>query len=310
MFDNEETKRKQLIEEIERLKKENKKLIDDIDIIEQKDERLRAKHRIGDNKKLYYWKLPVKFINTVFYTRKAELAKDNDICMVDEMQHYFSFASSLGKESEVFHMAVFCEDVIETTEGYRLALLDPYKRMLSNELYIDSNTAYAMKGKILYIDCMEVDNNIVIKRWKTTSLTLNGYKGEQDPVNNPITSALLDVKDIHTEEEAVAAVTALQNYYRMTQENIKVARISPTEIRMLKLNGPNKAILYGIKFTEGEFWLYEEPEHEYISYENDDEFIKEIHAILNIHDSRDERTRNRWVFTYMKEKTPDIDYEK
>ena len=209
-------------------------------------------------------------------------------------------------------MAVFCEDIIETEKGFRLALLDPYARMLSNELLIDSDTAYAMKGHIIYVDFMDSpdkDSDIFIKRWKTTDLTLHGYKGSQDPVINPIAKALLEVKDISNENEAIQAVNALQNYYRMTESNCKVARISPTEIRILKDMGANNAILYGVAFVDGEFWFYTEPEHKYLALETsaiEEEMWKRAGSLPPTYEKL---STDRWVFKFANERTIVIDEE-
>lgn len=303
-----EMKRNQLIEEIEQLKAQQSKLKEEIDIIEQKDERLRAKHRVGDAKSKLYWRMPVSYLETVFYTKKELIEKENDVCLMEkEFGHIIS--NRYEQYKNTFHMAVLCEDIIETNEGYCLALRDPYKRVLSNPLTMKSDTAYSLKGKILYVDFTESEegkNHIFVKRWKTTSLTLNGYYGEQEKVTNSIAKTLLEFKQVDNENDAISAITMMQNYFRMKEKECKVLRMSPTEIRILQHISSNDAILYAIKFLDGEFWLFTEKgetgTHCYTS-----ETVRLLERdFFGGQRSGDYVARERWAFRNAKETGEDI----
>lgn len=304
---NEIEKRMQLIADIERLKAENERLHKEIDVIEEKDERLRGKHRVGHVSACMYWRMPVKFLDTVFYAKKEDLKKENDVCMLKEFDYIISpFPKD---ETNVMHMAVLCEDIIQTEEGFRLALMDPYKKVLSNPLSISYETATSIKGKIIFVDFTMNsynENEIFIKRWKSTPYKLREYKGEQIKVENSIVAAAMECKEINNEEEAVKAVTALQNYYRLNEENCKVARISPTEIRMLKdTRSSAGAILYSIRYENGEFWFHEEPDHVY----NPESLIYLNKQFLGGRRSDQYVANERWSFKCIKEEVPEVNEE-
>lgn len=301
---NDELLRNQLIADIERLKAEKERIKEEIDKIEQKDERLRARHRVGTAKECLYWRLPVKYLESIFFTRKEELAKENEVCLL-EKEFGSIISNSFDRYDNTFHMAILCEDTIDTGNGYRLAVRDPYKRVLTNPLEMSPETAYGLKGKIIYVDfkkSSEGDAYIYVKRWKETSLTLLGYKEEKDAVRDEIAKVLLEFKHVSNEEEAISSVTMMQNYFRMQGKEYKVLRMSPSEIRILRDQKDAEAILYGIKFEQDSFWFLKEEGHVFqaetlIGLEKD---------FPNLHYPGEYAARSRWAFKNLKETGEDI----
>lgn len=309
-MNNDEEKRSKLIAEIERLKKENEILQKDINVIEHKDQRLRAQHRIGREKKLLYWRMPARCLNTVFFTRKEQLIKEVDVCLMEKEFLYaikpFRLTSDFSVPVETYRAAVICEDIIDAgDEGYRLALFDPYKRILSNPLKITYSEAYSLKGKLLYIEFSfdEAEKgDIFIRKWELTKFTLCGYDGVQDEIKNPIAEAVAEFKKVSSEEEAVAAVTTLQNYFKLKVEKCKVARTAPTELRVLHKE-KSTSILYGIFFIDNELWLYMEPDHDYTIF-----YSSYLDKMLpGTHKSDEHLAKERWAFKNLKEPLPEVE---
>lgn len=304
--------RAKIIDEIEQLKNANEKIRAEIDKINAKDEKIRARTMIGDGIDKMYWKMPVNWLETVFYTRKKELKELGSACMSDDcieyVRHSFNFCN-LDYATHVAQIAGLCEAVLETEEGICLALRDPYQRFKTTPINITTENAYKLVGKIIIIDGnIQGTNKTEVKtyRYKPTSFTLTGTAEKKDEVTDIIPKLALELKGITSEEDAIKGITAMQNYARAAIKNCKVLRTSPIEARFLHKDENELVRLYGVRYEDGGIWFMEDSS----GHDFEPDAGKEYQQLFGekfVNDTTVEVIRTgRWRFFCIDENPPEI----
>jgi len=315
---NNKIKRKEIIDSIEQLNFEIGKIKKEIEKIEEKDAKIRARSKSGKYINKLYWKIPVKWIETVFYTRKDELKELACVSFAEEdkscLSPFYFCTPGNNYTPHIAQVAALCEDVIETENGISLLLCDPHRKCKTLPLDVTASEAHKLIGNIIVIEGhintdsiykTDLDLGLVVYRYKGTAFNLKGCDGKTDEVTDPIAKLALELKDIKEEETAVQGVTAIQNYVRASFEHCKVYRLSPLEVRFVYKDNKGHVRLYGVKFENGEFWFMQDAQEHYF---NSDVNVMELHMIQkNIFtEATVERSKkNNWAFHCIDEDVSD-----
>jgi len=318
-MNNDCLERNKLIDSIEQLNFEIDNIKEEIEKIEAKDAKIRARSKSKIDIERLYWKIPVSWMDTVFYTRKRELkelscatlSKEDCYCITP----FFQCTPGNNYTRHIAQIAVLCEDIIESEEGICLSLRDPYRRCKTLPLDITTEKARNLIGKIIIVDGhvntesryeSNLDLGLKTYRYKTTEYLLKGPAGKTDEVTDIIAKLALELKGITDEEEAIKGITALQNYVTVTMENCKILRLSPTELRMLVKNSIGQIRLYGIKFDDGEFWFMEDTGDHYYDMSTNDFELHMIEKNLISKEAIEHAKKNKWAFHCINEDITDL----
>ena len=260
-------KRKKLIEEIKRYQEENARLEKEIEAINREEERMVEKQATKLSQPFMYWRMPLRFFDTVFYTRKKEILKNNTFCF----SRHFHVNFLVPDYKPKMHMAMLCLNCNATPSGVVLTLQDPYATVVTTPLNIPYEEAKEYIGYILYLvaeqpnqESENVYHQLKVSRVKKTSMTLTGTETTKDEVKDDLINFALQYKDVSNENDAIEAINMIQNFAKLYPNRYRTMRISPTEVRVLfEAELPEHAkkllqypdTLYGFRFFGGTMYL-------------------------------------------------------
>ena len=260
-------KRRKLIEEIKYYQEKNLRLEKEIEVINREEERMVEKQATKMSQSFMYWRMPLRFFDTVFYTRKKEIMENNTYCFSRHFHVNFTVPDYIPK----MHMAMLCLNCNATPSGVVLTLQDPYATVVTTPINIPYEEAREYIGYILYLVAenpyMEAENSyrqLKVIRIKKTSMTLKGIDDVKDEVKDDLLSFALQYKDVSNEDDAIEAINMIQNFAKLYPNRYRVNRIAPTEVRVLfeaELPEYAKKILqypdtlYGFRFFDGTMYL-------------------------------------------------------
>lgn len=293
-----------LIEKIKEYNREIERLNAEIKEIEEKEERLREKTITEYTWRFAYWELPVRALNTVFYTERDNIKTEHSMNM--SKTSFGAAYDNLNKTQTTFHMAAVCEDILEESKGVTLLLADPYRRIKTTVLNMTYEEAQRLKGYIVSVKFKQTkeayeQNLLNVVGIKKTKWTLTGRSNIVNEIKDPVAKIASEFHAVRSEEEAEKALVMIQNYLRATDGRCTVGRVSNKEIRIMRASErTGKSVLYSIFYENGELWFASEPNHENStqSISCDDEFL------LQFFGGSDKFSN--WKFKFKDEQTPEI----
>lgn len=260
-------KKKKLIEEIKKYQEANARLEKEIEAINREEERMVEKQATKLSRSFMYWRMPLRFFDTVFYTRKKEIMESNTFCFSRHFHVNFIVPDYIPK----MHMAMLCLNCNETPYGVVLTLQDPYATVVTTPLNIPYEEAKEYIGYILYLVAerpyQEAEfeyRQLKVVRVKKTPMTLIGIEDTKDKINDDLIKFALQYKEVSNEDDAIEAINMIQNFAKLYPDRYRTKRISPTEVRVLfEADLPEHAkkllqypdTLYGFRFFKGTMYL-------------------------------------------------------
>ena len=171
----------QLEREIEQLEKQKQKLLNEIQDIDEKDEFATGETYTKYFINLYYKRLPLEYLASIFFTKRDVLLPminaNFDEFMLHQIVEYLEIDE---KESAVMSIAMHCEAALPSDKGPILVLSDPYKTIRTKPLVrIDYDTAIKWIGrvviaKIIITKNAKMENIFELKGIKLLKYTLKG----------------------------------------------------------------------------------------------------------------------------------------
>lgn len=213
---NKKNKYIKIQKEIDLLEEKKRKLIAEINDIDEKDEFATGETYTKNHVDLYYKILPLEYIPTIFNTRRESLLKYINATFEEFIIDCVLRCLDIDKkEFAIMSIAMLCETVIQTKDGPVLILSDPYKRIKSQPLKVDFETAASWVGRIVVArikisKTVNKDKQFEIKGIKVLKYTLYGIIDETGN-ENKITYSGLTFKDHINCEGNEECIEALSN---------------------------------------------------------------------------------------------------
>lgn len=173
---------------------------------------------------LHFELMPVRFIDSVFYTMRSELRKlVSATFQVSTIHHISRCLFEIGKEA-VFVFALICKGYLVTKKGISLILYDPYKTIRTvPSKKITEEDARSYEGKMLLCDILLDSDVLSCQEFRLVGIHMTKYtrrtakeSGERYMVMpDRVCQTLVDsgVKNVSDRDEAV-------DYIKMMFERI------------------------------------------------------------------------------------------
>lgn len=249
-------RRKELLNEIAALEKEQNELESAIKRIDNKENFETVKHFTYLYRKSIYRKIPFSYLDTVFYSHKSLLQKHANGCFIEKILDVACDAAKSRNLNElVMDIPMFCNNTLKTDNGIIFILSDPYRTIATKPMIrITDDTAKSCMGRIIVAKLVIPENHRAVtsfemKAYKPLKMSLNNIFGKDPPIIDPL---FTQFKDINTEEDAIKALDTIEEHYLFTGDSMTLRQ----NIKSLRILTDTKLI--GISYEKEKLWYADE----------------------------------------------------
>lgn len=251
------SKKKELIEEISTLEKENQELTSAIKKIDNKENFETVKHFTYRYRKSFYRKIPFSYIDSVFFSYKNIILKHANGCFIEKILDVaYDTSRERNMTDLVMNIPMYCSETIKTDKGIIFVLNDPYRTISTLPMAtVSDNAANICKGRIIIAQLTIPENHRAVtyfemKGYRLLKMNFTNIIGKDPPATNKL---FMQFKDVKGEENAIKAIDTIENHFN-SFGNTEIQRENSSTLRIL-----TDTSLLGVSYEKGKLWYAQEP---------------------------------------------------